>query len=98
MLRNIFKKRRVNMKVELGSKVRDMITGLEGVVMARTEYLTGCAHIAIMPQKLTDKGEIPEYQWIDETRAEILSDNAVKLKEPAKKDSLGGPEPNAPSL
>ena len=41
-------------KVELGSLVRDKITGFEGIVMGRTEYLTGCAHVGVHRQRLTN--------------------------------------------
>lgn len=49
-------------KIMLGSTVKDRITGLTGVVMARTEYLTGCAHVAILATKLSKEGKVPEYE------------------------------------
>jgi hypothetical protein len=82
--------------IALGTKVKDMITGLEGIVIGRTEYLTGCAHIAVQPEKLKDDGTIPDAQWFDETRAQVIDEKPVQLNPPAKKDSTGGPGSNAP--
>jgi hypothetical protein len=71
--------------VKLGEKVRDRITGFNGTVMARTEYLNGCISYAILPEKLKD-GNPQEWVWIDEQRLDPLS--------PAKR---GGPQPSAPT-
>ena len=65
------------MRVELGSKVRDKITGIEGIVFARTEYLTGCIHVAVQPQKLTSEGKIIDPEWVDETRVDVIGDGVT---------------------
>ena len=39
---------------ELGDIVRDTITGLEGVVVGRTDYLYGCRRYQIAPRDLKD--------------------------------------------
>lgn len=86
------------MRIELGWTVRDRITGLEGVVMGRSEYLTGCAHVGILPRALKADGTSHEYQWIDETRCEILPKfKPVVLREHVS-GGKGGPESNAPSM
>lgn len=82
------------MKVELGSIVKDKITGLQGVVMARTTYLTGCAHLGIQPQKLKTDGTVHEWVWIDETRAEVKKG---KIKLERGDSGCGGNMPNAPT-
>lgn len=38
---------------ELGSKVKDLINGFEGVVTARLEFLTGCNQYCVNPSSLT---------------------------------------------
>lgn len=40
--------------IALGSKVKDRITGVEGIVVGRTEWLNGCVRIIIQPQELKD--------------------------------------------
>ena len=84
-------------KIKLGSTVKDRITGLQGVVMARTEYLTGCAHVAILATKLSKEGKIPEWEWIDEVRC-ILDKvkEVVRLSKPVVAEGNGGVAPNAP--
>ena len=64
--------------VKLGNKVRDLITGFEGVAIARTEYLYGCVHICIAP-KLGADGKRPENEWFDEQRVEVVEDTPVPV-------------------
>ena len=53
--------------IELGQKVKDNITGFEGLVVARIEYLNGCIQFQVQPSKLKD-GKPLEAEWIDEQR------------------------------
>ena len=53
--------------IKLGSKVKDMITGFEGIAIAKTVYLNGCVQIQVQSKKLKD-GEIIKAEWIDELR------------------------------
>lgn len=86
-------------KIGLGSTVKDRITGLQGVVMARTEYLTGCAHVGILATKVNKDGKIPEWEWIDETRCVLdKSKKVIKLSSPAVVEGNGGRAPNAPEM
>lgn len=70
--------------VKLGDKVKDKLTGFEGIVMGRTEYLNGCVSIGILPIELKD-GKPQDWVWIDEQRVDITS-----------KADRGGPQPKAP--
>lgn len=45
-------------KIALGTKVKDKVTGLRGVVVARTEWLFGCLRYTVQPQKLKDGSPI----------------------------------------
>lgn len=56
------------MHQHIGRPARDQITGFEGLVLGRTEYLTGCAQFYLQPQTLDDKGEPREGRWFDEQR------------------------------
>jgi hypothetical protein len=80
------------MKIRLGQVVKDKITGLTGVVMGRTEYLTNCTHVGIMPKKLDNNGVEYDWIWIDERRCIatkqkdiIIEDNIIEEKD------IGGP-------
>jgi hypothetical protein len=58
-------------KVGVGLKVRDRVTGFEGIVTGRAEYITGCAQVLVQP-KVDQKGAFVEGRWVDETRVEVL--------------------------
>ena len=53
--------------IKLSDKVKDMITGFEGIAIARTVYLNDSVLIQVQPEELKD-GEIIESEWIDELR------------------------------
>lgn len=55
------------MKIGLGKKVKDVITGLEGIVTSRHEYLTGCAQYGIQAP-IIEYGKIPDVVFLDENR------------------------------
>lgn len=69
---------KVNFKYENGDTLMDKVTGLVGVVMVRAEYSTGCHHYGIQPQKL-ESGKALEWDWLDQSRLELVSKNAVKF-------------------
>lgn len=87
-------------KIKLGQTVKEIVTGIEGIVMARTEYYTGCVHVGICPRepvKENGKISIPEWIWVDETRCIVTDENILQLGQPEKKDSVSGSFPHAPS-
>ncbi len=90
------------MNVKLGQFVKEVVTGIEGVAMARTEYYTGCTHIGICPREPSrDNGKIslPDWIWVDETRCQIINENILELGQPEIKDSVSGEFSNsAPSF
>jgi len=84
-------------KIELGQRVLDVLTGVEGIAVARTEYLTGCANIGIR-SPLDKDGKVPEVYWTDELRIKVIDEKKIKLpgdiEEPKVK---GGPQDHPPS-
>ena len=71
--------------VELGDKVKDEITGFEGIAVAKTYYLHGCIQITVCP-KVNDKGEVPESLAFDEPQLKVI----YKKKAPKPKPTHGG--------
>lgn len=59
------------MPVQLGDKVKDIITGFSGIAVARTQWLHGCDRITIEPDK-TEKGVPVDSFVFDEQRVEIV--------------------------
>jgi hypothetical protein len=60
------------MAVELGDKVKDVITGLEGIVTAIAEHLVGCRRMIVQPKGITDDGKMKESYWVDEPNLKVL--------------------------
>lgn len=60
-------------KVELGSKARDSVTGFNGIVTGRAEYMTGCRQYCLSAR--AKGGKVGESAWFDEDR---LIDSATK--------------------
>jgi hypothetical protein len=57
------------MKTKLGHKATDIITGFEGVITGRCEYLTGCTQLLLAaPAK---DGAAGVGAWFDEQRCRI---------------------------
>ena len=55
--------------IELGEKVKDDITGFEGIAVARCYYISGCIRIGVQGQVKQD-GSVPDPEWFDEDRLE----------------------------
>lgn len=77
--------------IKLGSKVRDSITGFEGIATSRTEYLYGCVHVGITPTELRD-GKPVDSQWFDEQRVQVIEERKPEVS-PASSATSGGPQP-----
>ncbi len=89
------------MRVHLGDRVRDKITGLQGIAIARTEWLHGCIRITIQPEAMKDGKALDSYV-IDEPQCELVAraavPNVTHWREPeAETESVvtAGPRPVA---
>lgn len=68
-------------KFNFGDEVKDSITELQGIIVARAEYMNGCIRYGVMHRKLKD-GE-PNEIWIDEQR--LILKKAKKTEKVNKK-------------
>lgn len=84
-------------KIPLGATVTDPLAQITGVVMGRSSFLTGCDHLAVLPQvKKPDGVKSPEWIWADEARwvwdkktpLVVLKSPEEMLRDP------GGPAPH----
>lgn len=64
--------------MDLGSKVKDRITGFTGTVTGVAKYLTGCHQACVVPPLAAD-GAFREAQWFDLQRLEITEGEVVTL-------------------
>lgn len=78
------------MEIKLGNKVRDKVTGYEGVATARVEYLNGCVQFCVKP-KVGSDGKMPDPEYIDVQQLEVVSQGDTIT--PSK---TGGPQRDCP--
>lgn len=62
--------------IELGSKVRDKISGLTGIAVCRSEWLYARTQITVQPQETKD-GKPVETSYFDEAQLEVIESEAV---------------------
>jgi len=82
---------------ELGEILKDRVSGFQGVVMARTEYFTGCVHYGLCSQSLKDNRPI-DWEWFDETRLDKVKGKKRVEIGPRSKVTTSGVEPCAPMV
>lgn len=83
------------MDSQIGKKARDRITGFEGVITGRSEYITSCDHI-LLQLETDDKGSYVEGRWFDEGRIMLLGDGVNPAELVAESEKPGGPMLNSP--
>jgi len=78
--------------LELGCQAKDIVTGFNGIVMARCEYFTGCITYEVMKRK-RDKDLKSKSIWFDEKRLKRTGNGLIE-KRRAKR--TGGPPQSIP--
>ena len=78
------------METQLGNTAKDVITGFQGVVIVKCQYLTGCSQSLLVPRANQD-GEV-KTMWVDDDRLEAVDTPTIVL--PTK--TSNGPD-RAPS-
>lgn len=66
-------------KFNLGSVLKDKITGFTGVVTSRTQWLNACNVYGLQPQKLNE-GKVADRGHFDEPQLEVIEENVFKPK------------------
>ena len=75
-------------KFDLGDQVKDPITRLEGVIIARSQWMNLCVRYAVQPRELHD-GKIVEDVWFDEAQLESMK--GTKNLAPVREVPVGAP-------
>jgi hypothetical protein len=78
-------------KFQIGDRVRDEITGFEGIVTLRSQWLNNCNTYGVQPIALKD-GVPQERAHFDEPQLVI-----VEAKVISRHQTTGGPERKQPS-
>lgn len=82
----------MNFKFNLGDEVKDIVTGLQGIVTGRIQWFTGCLGYQITPQTLKD-GANPKTDVINENQLELVTAQKVTpgfLKAKEENRPVGG--------
>jgi len=75
--------------IQLGDKVRDIVTGFEGIAVAKIEYLNGCIRYEVQPETCKD-GKPIDSLWIDIQQLVVTEERKINIK-PVKAEGTGGP-------
>jgi hypothetical protein len=76
--------------IKLGDKVKDTISGFEGIVTGRFEYLNGCVRLGVDPDHLDKDGKRIEGITIDEPQVRLITASVI----PQTAAPVGGPRPH----
>lgn len=75
------------MEIQLGSRVKDRITGFQGIVVVVSNYLYGCRRMGVQPEELRE-GKPGEAHFFDEPQLELVQEDVVAST--ASKKGPGG--------
>lgn len=78
--------------IQLGQEGRDKITGFQGIITSKVEYLFGCKQYGITP-KIKD-GEAKNAEYFDEGRIEVVGSGI--LPEEVRGEKKGGVQRDVP--
>ena len=76
--------------IQFGDKVKDVVSGVEGIVVAIDEWLNGCRRAGVQ-SKGTKDGEMKNPNWVDMDQLRIVKKNALGLKVRRSAMAAGGP-------
>jgi len=88
--------KRKALKLELGCKAVDTITGFTGVAVCFTRWLTGCDRWTLQPIGLDKDGKARDQATFDGPLLRVLAPPAANLRAVVRSSSvveLGGPRP-----
>ncbi|GAH03167.1 unnamed protein product [marine sediment metagenome] len=80
-------------KFGMGDRVKDIISGFNGIVVTRIEYFNGCKRYSVLAKKL-EAGK-PIEEWIDEAQLGLVQE--AKAQKVVREKDPGGPG-NIPTL
>lgn len=81
-------------QIKLGDRVRDRMTGFQGIAIAITEWLYNCRRITVQPTELDKDGAVAKTETFDEDQLKIEESNAFTAKVESQTpviEKTGGP-------
>ena len=76
-------------KIDMTIHVKDVITGFNGHITGRAQYVTGCNTYQVQPKCKKGEGTYPKSQWFDENRLETTSVKALVMPDPEDDGACG---------
>lgn len=81
--------------ITLGDRVKDRISGFQGIAIARTTWLHNCTRIVVQPESLTKEHKPSEDMAFDEAQLEVVKAGVhvatVARPSPIETPGTGGP-------
>lgn len=71
---------------KFGEKAKDTITGYEGTIVARAEYMFGCVQLQL---EGTDHNGSPKSWWFDEPRVVAIPERETTVVKPKTRRRFG---------
>lgn len=81
-------------KHEIGKRAKCKITGFEGIITVRCEFLTGCNRYCLQPTELKD-GKPIDSMYFDEEQIEVIGIGIAKSEVTGEKPSNCSPDPKS---
>lgn len=78
--------------IVLGSRVKCLLTGIEGLVESKTEYMNGCAAYLVCHKSKDKKNDTILADWVDQCRLEVI-DEGISNKVVKPSVSSNGKQP-----
>lgn len=67
-------------EIILGNKVKDIVSGVEGIAISKCEFLNGCIQYALVPKVKLNATVIPSDIWIDEAQLKVTGQGIAPNK------------------
>lgn len=80
-----------NERIELGDEVQDTISGVKGIAVGRTTWITGCDNIQIKPQGVDRDGKPCDSFAADEPIVKVVKKAKIKVQQAQTPKDRGGP-------
>ncbi len=83
--------------IQLGDRVRDKVSGIEGIAAGRTLWLNGCERWTLSPNAGED-GKLSDDICVDVQQLELVESDPLgfRLNEGEAADPTGGPTSSTP--
>lgn len=82
--------------ITLGDRVKDRISGFQGIAIARTTWLHNCTRIVVQPETLNKEGKPAEDLAFDEAQLEVIQPqvHVSTTAKPAQIETAGSGGPD----